>query len=112
MINIIKISMKKPGQSSHRCLSAVQGAERLSVTPPAAESLLNRQLQSPPSACDNLQARARRCVLTFNLVFGQVHGRAVGEDVGDGAHAPVHQRGGDWMHRHGCDLWLPPAPSS
>lgn len=47
--------------------------------------------------------------LTFNFVFGQVHRGAVGEDVGDGADAPVHQRGGDWMHRHGCDLWLPPA---
>lgn len=50
--------------------------------------------------------------LTFNFVFGQVDRGAVGEDVRDGADAPVHQRGGDWMHRHDCDLWLPPAPSS
>lgn len=50
--------------------------------------------------------------LTFNLVFGQVHRGAVREDVGDGADAPVHQRGGDWVHRHDCDLWQPPAPSS
>lgn len=47
-----------------------------------------------------------RAVLTFNLVFGQVHRRAVGEDVRDGADPPVHQRGGDRMHRHDCDLWL------
>lgn len=51
-------------------------------------------------------------ILTFNFVFRQIHRRAVGEDVRDGADPPVHQRGGDWMHRHGCDLWIPPAPSS
>lgn len=51
-------------------------------------------------------------ILTFYFVFRQVHRRAVGEDVRDGADPPVHQRGGDWMHRHGCDLWIPPAPSS
>lgn len=50
--------------------------------------------------------------LTFNLVFGQVHRGAVREDVGDGADAPVHQRGGDWVHRHDCDLRQPPAPAS
>ena len=53
-----------------------------------------------------------RCCLTFNLIFGQVDRGAVGEDVRDGAHAPVHQRGGYWVHRHDCDLWQPPAPSS
>lgn len=53
------------------------------------------------------KTQTSRCaVLTFNLVFGQVHRRAVGEDVRDGADPPVHQRGGDRMHRHDCDLWL------
>lgn len=53
-----------------------------------------------------------RLHLTFNFVFGQVHRGAVGEDVGDGADPPVHQRRGDWVHRHDCDLWQPPAPWS
>lgn len=60
-----------------------------------------------PPARPRRGGEARRCaVLTFNLVFGQVHRRAVGEDVRDGADPPVHQRGGDRVHRHGCDLWL------
>lgn len=78
--------------------------------------MLNARL-SPRSpslthAHSHARTHAHGCRLTFNLIFGQVDRGAVGEDVRDGAHAPVHQRGGDWVHRHDCDLWRPPAPSS
>lgn len=64
-----------------------------------------RSMEAP--ARPRSRTERRRCaVLTFNLVFGQVHRRAVGEDVRDGADPPVHQRGGDRVHRHDCDLWL------
>lgn len=48
--------------------------------------------------------------LTFHLVFGQVDRGAVGEDVRDGAHPPVHERGADRVHRHGCDPLYPAIP--
>lgn len=81
----------------------------LAATKTTDHNLLGtKHLLAPWLATDNMQPQ----YLTFNFVFGQVDRCAVGEDVGDGADAPVHQGGGDWVHRHGCDLWVPPAPSS
>lgn len=90
-------------------MSAVRGAERASLS--MSRSLSPRS-HSVTHAHSHARTHAHGCRLTFNLIFGQVDRGAVGEDVRDGAHAPVHQRGGDRVHRHDCDLWRPPAPSS
>lgn len=92
-------------------LSAVHGADRgapvLNGASVAARNVSHPRPHARPRTTQKKKTQTSRCaVLTFNLVFGQVHRRAVGEDVRDGADPPVHQRGGDRVHRHDCDLWL------
>jgi len=101
--------------SSHSSsLSAVQGPDRASLwrsSGAGADHISCRCMNLPQTnnpcvltSLYNLQICVNRCILTFNFVFRQVHRGAVGEDVRDGADAPVHQSGGYWMHRHDCDL--------
>lgn len=75
------------------------------------EGAKREQTTSTCAPMEHTTKPSRCAVLTFNLVFGQVHWRAVGEDVRDGADPPVHQRGSDRVHRHDCDLWLAAASS-
>lgn len=110
VLNQISCTLHTFGNKERVCvMSAVHGADRASLWMSSSLSISFLSHSLTPA---HARTHKHSCRLTFNLIFGQVDRGAVGEDVRDGAHAPVHQRGGYWVHRHDCDLWQPPAPSS